>query len=224
MNSIPMWMICPKSVWRTRFERPCPIFDKLGKAILTNIAPKFTSKRTSRNWCGSQRCRGRCTAITAHRCPGYRRIEITLTANMTRSAVVSHSSLIPHEICPVCKKVAKDTDVFNFICGGESEWMHNCRFLKVNYFSRWWIYAYCLMDEPLWMASLALRNFFLNPLNFSKWVLIGELELFREYSAFLSVVDSICFVLTQHSQGSVIFFYLPLWNWWQFGFWRRRGA
>jgi hypothetical protein len=60
-------------------------------------------------------------ARTAHRCPGYNRIEITLTANITRSAIVSHSSPIPHEICPVCKEVVKDTDIFNCICGGDSE-------------------------------------------------------------------------------------------------------
>ena len=67
------------------------------------------------------RRRGRYTARTAHRCPGYNRIEITLTANITRSAIVSHSSPIPHEICPVCKEVVKDTDVFNCICGGDGE-------------------------------------------------------------------------------------------------------
>ena len=67
------------------------------------------------------RRRGRYTARTAHRCPGYNRIEITLTANITRSAIVSHSSPIPHEICPVCKRVVKDTDVFNCICGGDGE-------------------------------------------------------------------------------------------------------
>ena len=67
------------------------------------------------------RRRGRYTARTAHRCPGYNRIEITLTANITHSAIVSHSSPIPHEICPVCKKVVKDTDVFNCICGGDGE-------------------------------------------------------------------------------------------------------
>ena len=67
------------------------------------------------------RRRGRYTVRTAHRCPGYNRIEITLTADITRSAIVSHSSSIPHEICPVCKEVVKCTDVFNCICGGDGE-------------------------------------------------------------------------------------------------------
>jgi len=65
--------------------------------------------------------RGRYTARTSHRCPGYNRIEITLTANITRSAIVSHSSPLPHEICPVCKEVVNCTDVFNCICGGDGE-------------------------------------------------------------------------------------------------------
>jgi hypothetical protein len=68
-----------------------------------------------------KRRRGRYMARTAHRCPGYNRIEITLTANITCSAIVSHSSPIPHEICPICKQVVKDTDVFNCICGGAGE-------------------------------------------------------------------------------------------------------
>jgi len=67
------------------------------------------------------RRRGRYAPRTAHRCPGYNRIEITLTANITRSAIVSHSSPIPHEICPVCKEVVKGTDVFNCICGSNGE-------------------------------------------------------------------------------------------------------
>ena len=82
------------------------------------------------------RRRGRYTARTAHRCPGYNRIEITLTANITRSAIVSHSSPIPQEICPVCKKVVKDTDIFNCICGGDGERIHAYRFLKVEHRSR----------------------------------------------------------------------------------------
>ena len=65
--------------------------------------------------------RGRYMARTAHRCPGYNRTEITLTANITCSTIVSHSSPIPHETCPVCKQVVKDTDVFNCICGSDGE-------------------------------------------------------------------------------------------------------
>jgi hypothetical protein len=65
--------------------------------------------------------RGRYMARTAHRCPGYNRVEITLTADVTRSAIVLHSSPIPHEICPVCGEVVKDTEIFNCICGGDGK-------------------------------------------------------------------------------------------------------
>ena len=67
------------------------------------------------------RRRGRYAARTAHRCPGYNRVEITLTADVTRSAVVLHSSPIPHEICLVCGEVVKDTDILNCVCGGDGE-------------------------------------------------------------------------------------------------------
>ena len=65
--------------------------------------------------------RGRYTARTAHRCPGYNRVEITLTADIARSAIVLHSSPIPHEICTVCREVVKDTDIFNCVCGSDGE-------------------------------------------------------------------------------------------------------
>ena len=67
------------------------------------------------------RRRGRYTARTAHRCPGYNRVEITLTADVTRSAIIVHSSPIPHEICLVCGEVVNDTDVFNCVCGRDGE-------------------------------------------------------------------------------------------------------
>ncbi|KAF8161532.1 hypothetical protein B0H34DRAFT_796306 [Crassisporium funariophilum] len=62
--------------------------------------------------------RGRYISKAAHRCPGYNRIEITLTTDITRSAFVSHFTPTPHEICPVCKEVVKDAEIFNCICGG----------------------------------------------------------------------------------------------------------
>ena len=66
---------------------------------------------------GFNRRRGRYTTKTAHRCPGYNRIEITLTPDIARSAIVSHLTPIPHEICPVCKEVVKDAEIFACICG-----------------------------------------------------------------------------------------------------------
>ena len=67
------------------------------------------------------RRRGRYTTKTAHRCPGYNRIEITLTPDISRSAIVSNFTPIPHEICPVCKEIVKDADIFACICGREGK-------------------------------------------------------------------------------------------------------
>ena len=63
------------------------------------------------------RRRGRYMTRTSHRCPGYNRIEITLTPDIGRSAIVSHSSPTPGEICPVCKEVVREAEVFNCVCG-----------------------------------------------------------------------------------------------------------
>ena len=52
------------------------------------------------------RRRGRYTTKTAHRCPGYNRIEITLTPNIARSAIVSHLTPIPHDV-PCLKEICK---------------------------------------------------------------------------------------------------------------------
>ena len=69
---------------------------------------------------------GRYTARTTHRCPGYNRTEITLTPSITRSAIVSHSTPLPHEICPVCKQVVKDVEeIFRCNCGREGKFHHH---------------------------------------------------------------------------------------------------
>ena len=70
---------------------------------------------------GFNRRRGRYTTKAAHRCPGYNRIEITLTTDIARSAIVSHLTPIPHEICPVCNEIVKDAEIFACICGGDGK-------------------------------------------------------------------------------------------------------
>ena len=85
---------------------------------LEEIARQFQSfLLTSPTELGFNRRRGRYTTKTTHRCPGYNRIEITLTPNIARSAIVSHLTPIPHEICPVCKEIVKDAEIFACICG-----------------------------------------------------------------------------------------------------------
>ena len=70
---------------------------------------------------GFNRRRGRYTTKTAHRCPGYNRVEITLTPEIAQSAIVSHLTPNPHEICPVCKEIVKDAEIISCICGRDGK-------------------------------------------------------------------------------------------------------
>jgi hypothetical protein len=89
---------------------------------LEEIARQFQSfLLTSSTELEFDRRRGRYTTKTAHRCPGYNRIEITLTPEIARSAIVSHLTPIPHEICPVCKEIVKDVEIFACICSREGK-------------------------------------------------------------------------------------------------------
>jgi hypothetical protein len=80
--------------------------------------------------------RGRCVVQTAHRCPGYSRIEIILTTDIKRSAIVSHFTPSPHEICPICKEVVKEAEIVDCICenNGEPAYNHSCP--KTDAFNR----------------------------------------------------------------------------------------
>ena len=89
---------------------------------LEEIANQFQSfLLTFSTELGFNHRRGRYTTKTAHRCPGYNRIEITLTPDIARSAIVSHLTPIPHEICPVCNEIVKDAEIFACICGGDGK-------------------------------------------------------------------------------------------------------
>ncbi|KDR80442.1 hypothetical protein GALMADRAFT_242885 [Galerina marginata CBS 339.88] len=87
---------------------------------LNDISRQFQSflnfHRSSSESALSQR-RGRYTARTSHRCPGYSRIEVTLTTDILRSAIVSYSSPTPGEICPVCREVVTEKEIFSCLCG-----------------------------------------------------------------------------------------------------------
>jgi hypothetical protein len=88
---------------------------------LSDISSNFQYSVNSHTLSSLNHRRGRYTPRTSHRCPGYNRIEITLTTDITRSAIISHSSPNPHERCPVCKEIVKDAEIFNCICGGNGE-------------------------------------------------------------------------------------------------------
>ena len=83
------------------------------------IASNTSSKPRLHRYCG------RYPKQTAHRCPGYRRVEITLTADITQSAIVSHSTPTAQEICPICNEVVADEEIFNCMCGREGLYASN---------------------------------------------------------------------------------------------------
>ncbi|KAF8800225.1 hypothetical protein BYT27DRAFT_7148853 [Phlegmacium glaucopus] len=88
---------------------------------LYDISSQFQYFLNSHTLSSLNRRRGRYTARTSHRCPGYNRIEITLTTDIMRSAIVFHSSPNPHERCSICKEIVKDAEIFNCICGGNDD-------------------------------------------------------------------------------------------------------
>ena len=130
---------------------------------LEEIARQFQSfLLTFSTELGFNRRRGRYTTKTAHRCPGYNRIEITLTPDIARSAIVSHLTPIPHEICPVCKEIVKGAEIFACICGRDGKFalaQPRPFFLCADFFSRQRIYSYYRMFDLLRVASSPVRNF-----------------------------------------------------------------
>jgi hypothetical protein len=60
-----------------------------------------------------------------------------LTPDIARSAIVSHLTPTPHEICPVCKEIVKGAEIFACICGpaGKSA-RARAFFLSADFFSR----------------------------------------------------------------------------------------
>ena len=112
-SSIPSISPRRELVWKS---------PKKKTASLQEIARQFQSfLLTFSTKLEFNRRHGRYTTRTAHRCPGYNRIEITLTPDIERSAIVSHLTPIPHEICPVCKEIVKDAEIFSCICGRDGK-------------------------------------------------------------------------------------------------------
>jgi hypothetical protein len=63
----------------------------------------------------------RTDGLSAHRCPGYVREEITLATTILDSAVVAHDTPSPLEECPICHEVVGLDEVFRCICGDLGE-------------------------------------------------------------------------------------------------------
>ena len=65
---------------------------------------------------------------TPHRCPGYNREEITLTTNLSSSAIISHGTPTPREICALCGEVVGESEDFRCICGEGGECTYHLMF------------------------------------------------------------------------------------------------
>ena len=102
-------------VWKSQEHEAVPLEDTAHQ--FQDFLHTFSTESLSRR-------RGRYTTKTAHRCPGYNRIEITLTADIARSAIVSHLTPTPYEICPVCNEIVQDAEIFACICGGDGKCLH----------------------------------------------------------------------------------------------------
>jgi hypothetical protein len=64
-----------------------------------------------------QRVRARNTRRMLHRCKGYMREEISLAADISRHAIISHATPNLREICIVCGEAVEETGIFDCYCG-----------------------------------------------------------------------------------------------------------
>ncbi|KAJ6597681.1 hypothetical protein DFH09DRAFT_1399342 [Mycena vulgaris] len=81
----------------------------------------------------------------AHRCAGYIREEITLATTLVDSAVVSHDTPSPLEVCSVCHEVVDFHEVFHYICGDPdpgSRPVVKCQACRL------WSHSECVVGDP----------------------------------------------------------------------------
>jgi len=116
--------------------------------FLRLLSMKATSARKSISRHSAQR-----PSRVRHRCPGYRRMEVTFTPSIRQSMVVLHFTPAPGEVCPVCNQVA-DTGGFRCICGhgddGHSPTIQ-CRRCSM------WHHRHCMDSDSFMNNFLCLR-------------------------------------------------------------------
>ncbi|KAJ7581299.1 hypothetical protein C8J56DRAFT_959672 [Mycena floridula] len=110
----------------TSFESDCPprreyvfIPDRtIGSLSLRRISTEYASflRRTNNNVQRLQHKGRSSSRAVPHRCPGYRRDEVTLGTSVLRTAIIQHMTPSPREICPVCKQLVED-GMFYCSCG-----------------------------------------------------------------------------------------------------------
>ncbi|KAJ7581276.1 hypothetical protein C8J56DRAFT_261388 [Mycena floridula] len=83
----------------------------------TNFIRRINPTNSSPNNIQRLRHKGHSNSKTVvHRCPGYRRDEVTLGTSVSRTAVIQHLTPSLREVCPVCKQLVED-GIFNCSCG-----------------------------------------------------------------------------------------------------------
>ncbi|KAK7022499.1 hypothetical protein R3P38DRAFT_2710462 [Favolaschia claudopus] len=83
-----------------------------------------------------------------HRCAGYVREEITLASSLADSAVVTHDTPSPTEICPICCQAVGCNEKFSCRCGNRDPGCHptiKCQHCKSN-----WSHVHCVgSSQPI---------------------------------------------------------------------------
>lgn len=97
-------------VWRT-IDRGQQSLASVASRIALDLDMKLSSALNKLAWIDG---------LSAHRCAGYVREEITLATTTNDSAVISHDTPSPLEICSVCHEVVDVREQFRCICGEAS--------------------------------------------------------------------------------------------------------
>jgi hypothetical protein len=101
---------------------------------LSQISHQFRSFEEeilcSRSHSRLQRRQAHSVPKTPHRCLGYNLEKITLTPRISGSAIVSHLTPKPREICSLCGEVVGFAEVFRCICGTDGGLLISLFFVK----------------------------------------------------------------------------------------------
>ncbi|KAJ7815879.1 hypothetical protein B0H14DRAFT_3475783 [Mycena olivaceomarginata] len=131
-------------VWRT-MDHGRQALEDVSERLTVDL--KFHLSRLTRST--------RTDGLSAHRCPGYVREEITLTTTILDSAVVAHDTPSPLEECPVCHEVVGLDEAFLCICGDltpGSRHTIKCRECKV------WSHSNCVGNPRKFTCAFCFRS------------------------------------------------------------------
>ncbi|KAJ7581272.1 hypothetical protein C8J56DRAFT_261307 [Mycena floridula] len=97
------------------------------------------------------------TAV-AHRCPGYRRDEVTSSPSVLRTAIIQHLTPSPREICQVCQQLVEN-GIFNCYCGqGDNGMSPTIQCYRCSVWSHLACQVNSDVDRPLCPSCLVSEN------------------------------------------------------------------